>query len=62
MDINAAKQRGKKEGKKGREERKGRKGKRRKETGRKIKRKEKKGTTAIWSDIVCKLVGNTTLP
>ena len=59
MDINAAKQT-KKKGKKGkggteRKEREGRKGKEGKETGRKVKRKEKKGTTAIWSEIVCKV-------
>ena len=34
---------------KGSEEREGKEGK---DTGRKVKRKEKKGTTAIWSDIV----------
>ena len=38
-----------------REEREGRDAKEGKETGRKVKRKEKKGTTAIWSDIVCNI-------
>ena len=56
MDVNAAKQR-KTEERKEREGRNGKEGKGRggKETGRKAKRKEKKGTTAIWSDIVCKI-------
>ena len=36
-------------------ERKEREGREGKETGRKVKRNEKKGTTAIWSDIVCKI-------
>ena len=38
-----------------RKEREGREGQEGKETGRKVKRKEKKGTTAIWSDIVCNI-------
>ena len=33
----------------------GKTGKGGKETGRNVKRKEKKGTTAIWSDIVCNM-------
>ena len=55
LDIRARKQgnngaRKEKEGKNGKE---GKGRKRRK--GRKAKRKVKKGTTAIWSDIVCKI-------
>ena len=52
MDINAAKR--KKEERKERKGRNGKEGKGRevKDTGRKAKRKEKNGTTAIWLDIV----------
>ena len=56
LDISAPKQ-GKKGERKEREGRNGKEGKGRegKETGRKVKRREKKGTTAIWLDIVCKI-------
>ena len=56
--LQTKERKGKEKKGKGGTERKEREGREGKETGRKVKRKEKKGTTAIWSDIVCNIGWN----